>query len=158
VRALQRQAKAATHALTEREARITTAPDLTILLPLEKRETSAVRRSLQDLLSRHAVPRAIADDVVLSAQEACNNVIVHSHDGGGGIQISAWCRDHRVCVEVRDHGQGFDAARIDHVRTPAPYRTHGRGLFLIYNLMDDVEVRSGSGGTVVRMWKRTRTA
>ena len=38
---------------------------------------------------------------------------------------------------------------------PDPLCTRGRGLFLIYHLMDDVEVCSGGGGTVVRMWKRT---
>lgn len=134
------------------------APELTLLLTLEKREIASVRRSLRSLLARHAVPPTIADDIVLSTQEACNNVIVHSQDGSGGIQISASCRDHRVCVEVRDHGQGFDAERIDPTRTPDPFLSGGRGLFLIYNLMDDVEVCSGGGGTVVRMSKRTRTA
>lgn len=135
-----------------------TAADLTIVLPLEKREVGSVRRSLRELLSRGSVPRTIADDIVLSTQEACNNVIVHGRDGGGGIRVTASLRDHRVFVEVRDHGRGFDATRIRPDRMPEPLCPGGRGLFLIYHLMDDVEVRSGSGGTVVRMSKRTRTA
>ena len=134
------------------------APELTLLLPMQKREIASVRRSLHTLLARHAVPSAIADDIVLSTQEACNNVLVHSQDGGSGIEVRASCREHSVHVEVSDHGRGFDARRIDPTRTPDPLRAGGRGLFLIYNLMDHVEVRSGSGGTVVRMSKRTRTA
>ena len=144
------------HDAANRDGR--TAADLTVVLPLEKSQVGTVRRSLRALLARQSVPRGIADDVVLSTQEACNNVIVHSGDGSGGIRVTASCTDHRVYVEVRDHGRGFDAGRIRPDRAPDPLCPRGRGLFLIYHLMDDVQVRSGSGGTVVRMWKRTPTA
>jgi serine/threonine-protein kinase RsbW len=132
------------------------ASGLTMVFPPEKREVGTVRRSLRALLARQSVPSAIADDIVLSTQEACNNVIVHGADGSGGVRVTASFSDHRVYVEVRDHGRGFDAGRIRPDRTPDPLCPRGRGLFLIYHLMDDVEVRSGSGGTVVRMSKRTR--
>jgi serine/threonine-protein kinase RsbW len=134
------------------------ASELTVVLPLEKRDVGTLRRSLHALFASHAVPRAIADDIVLSTQEACNNVIVHGGDADGDIHVTASCEDHRVYVEVRDHGRGFDlhCVRPDHA--PDPLRTNGRGLFLIHRLMDDVEVCTGSGGTVVRMWKGTRTA
>ena len=135
-----------------------TAGELTLVLPLEKRGVGTVRRRLHELLARHAVPRPIADDIVLSTQEACNNVIVHSGDCNGGIQVRASCRDHRVYVEVRDRGRGFDLRCVRPKRAPDPLRANGRGLFLIYNLMDDVEVSTGSGGTVVRMSKATREA
>jgi serine/threonine-protein kinase RsbW len=134
-----------------------TVADLTMVLPLEKREVGTVRRSLRALLARQSVPQTVAEDIVLSTQEACNNVIVHGRNGSGGIRVTASFCDHRVCVEVRDHGRGFDAGRIRPDKAPDPLCPHGRGLFLIYHLMDDVQVRSGRGGTVVRMWKRTGT-
>ena len=127
-----------------------------VVLP-QGEDVGSVRRSLRELLARHEVPRTVADDIVLSAQEACNNVIVHSRCGDG-IEVTARCLDHRVFVEVRDRGRGFDVRRMRPELTPDPQRPSGRGLFLIHRLMDDVEVRSGSDGTVVRMWKRTRTA
>ncbi len=130
--------------------------ELTLLLPSEKREIANVRRSLRALLARHDVPGTIADDVVLSTQEACNNVIVHGRNGG--LEVRARCRRDDVLVEVRDRGQGFDVRRLDPERTPDPYRPGGRGLFLIYHLMDHVEVRSGRAGTLVRMSKSMREA
>jgi serine/threonine-protein kinase RsbW len=129
-----------------------------MVLPLEKRGVGAVRRHLHALLEHHAVPRPIADDIVLSTQEACNNVIVHGGDCDGGIQVTASCQDHRVYVEVRDRGRGFDLHCVRPGRAPDPLRATGRGLFLIYHLMDDVEVSTGSEGTVVRMWKGTHEA
>ena len=143
------------HDAANRDGR--TTADLTVVLPLEKSQVGTMRHSLQELLARRSVPRAIADDIVLSTQEACNNVIVHSGDGSGGIRVTASCGDHRVYVEVRDHGRGFDTERIRPDRAPDPLCPRGRGLFLIYHLMDDVQVRSGGEGTVVRMWKKTAT-
>jgi serine/threonine-protein kinase RsbW len=133
-----------------------TASELTLLLPSEKREIATVRRSLRALLARHAVPSAIADDVVLSTQEACNNVIVHARNGA--LEVHAHCRRHDVLVEVRDRGRGFDVRSVDPRCRPDPYGAGGRGLFLIHHLMDRVEVSSGRAGTVVRMSKLTRTA
>ena len=52
--------------------------------------------------------------------------------------------------------QGDIVAEIDDEAVPDPLVTHGRGLFLIYHLMDKVEVRSPATGrgTLVRMAKR----
>jgi anti-sigma regulatory factor (Ser/Thr protein kinase) len=131
--------------------------EITLVLAPRKDDVGAVRRSLRELLSHHHIPPTVANDVVLSAQEACNNVIVHSRCSDG-IEITARCLDHRVYVEVRDRGHGFDVTRMRPKRTPDPLCPRGRGLFIIHSLMDDVEVRSDSDGTIVRMWKRTRTA
>lgn len=131
--------------------------EITLVLAPQEGDVGDVRRSLRELLARHEIAQSVASDIVLSAQEACNNVIVHSRCGGG-IEITARCLDHRVFVEVRDRGRGFDVSHVRPRRTPDPLRTRGRGLFLIHRLMDDVEVHSSSDGTVVRMWKRTRTA
>lgn len=134
-----------------------TPSEITLVLAPQDGTAGSVRRSLHELLARHEIPRSVANDVVLSAQEACNNVIIHGR-GSDGIEITVRCLDHRVFVEVRDRGRGFDVSRVRPELTPDPLRPCGRGLFLIHRLMDDVEVRSGSDGTVVRMSKRTRTA
>jgi serine/threonine-protein kinase RsbW len=58
-----------------------------------------------------------------------------------------------MLIVVRDPGPGFDPAAI-----PSPtvgqniYRHHGRGIYLINQLMD--EVSFDKGGTEIRMRKR----
>jgi anti-sigma regulatory factor (Ser/Thr protein kinase) len=71
----------------------------------------------------------------------------------------------RVSVTICDDGCGFDIDALDVRSRPDPQSAHGRGLFLIHHLMDEVEVRShaavrgaaGRGaagpGTLVRMVK-----
>ncbi len=53
---------------------------------------------------------------------------------------------------VRDLGPGFDSASIPSpIRGEQVYSSHGRGIFLINELMD--EVHFDRGGTEIRMRK-----
>jgi serine/threonine-protein kinase RsbW len=70
------------------------------------------------------------------------------------VQCTVACDDTRgMLLVVRDPGQGFDPASL-----PSPiqghnlFSEHGRGLYLINQLMDDV--RYERGGTEIHMVKR----
>ena len=95
----------------------------------------------------------MADDVVLATDEACINAILHSR-ASGRLRVRAHVVNRRLWIEVRDGGRGFAAESVDR-RTPVdPLAAHGRGLFLITHLMDDVRIESHPGvGTVVEMLK-----
>jgi len=93
-------------------------------------------------------------DIVLACDEALINAFMHSGDVEGHIEVCADVHDHRILLTVRDRGCGFDLGTRDVVDIPDPLLTHGRGLFLVHALMDEVDIRSGAGGTLVRMVKR----
>jgi anti-sigma regulatory factor (Ser/Thr protein kinase) len=126
-------------------------------LSLSMRRASArrLRASLSGYLGSNGVPRATVNEVLLAANEAFVNAFVHGGDVTGAVTVRAQVLDGRVLVEIRDRGCGFDTQAMDIVATPDPLVAHGRGLFLIYQLMDQVDVRSpGSGqGTLVSMAK-----
>jgi serine/threonine-protein kinase RsbW len=69
------------------------------------------------------------------------------------VQVSVGCDEDRgMIIMVRDPGSGFDPDKI-----PNPllgenlYASHGRGIYLINQLMD--EVRYEKGGTEIWMRK-----
>ncbi len=88
--------------------------------------------------------------------EACLNAMEH----GGGMVFVRLTREDldppRLCIEVEDHGQGFDP---DADPVHGSSRVHGCvakrgwGLTLIRELMDEVQISSNPGKTLVRMWK-----
>lgn len=89
--------------------------------------------------------------------EACLNAMEH---GGGRVTVRLTGDDDgersRMVVEVEDSGVGFDPATAPrnsatHVLGCASKR--GWGLTLISELMDEVEIESTPGRTVVRMSK-----
>jgi serine/threonine-protein kinase RsbW len=95
-------------------------------------------------------------EVETSLREALANAVRYGceHNPGKTIQVSVACDSARgVLIVVRDPGPGFDPAQV-----PSPiagdclYSHHGRGIYLINQLMDHVEY--GHGGTEIRMIKR----
>lgn len=95
-------------------------------------------------------------EVEMALREALANAVIHGCKGDPTKKIQFWvgCDHERgMLIVVRDPGDGFDPASI-----PSPvlgervYSEHGRGIFLINQLMD--EVRFERGGTEIRMRKR----
>ena len=94
-------------------------------------------------------------DIEVALREALLNAVVHGNreDPSKHIYLRVRCRaDGEVAMAIRDEGAGFE---IDSVPDPtAPEQlvsTHGRGIYLMRALMDEVSFEEG--GTVVQMRK-----
>ena len=94
------------------------------------------------------------DDILLCLQEAMKNAVRFSKSDRD-MDIAVTVLDHGVHVVVRDHGVGFADLPTTKSRRPEPMAGSGRGLFLIMQLMDEVEITSNRGADV-RMLKRLR--
>ena len=93
------------------------------------------------------------DDVHLALEEALMNALVHGckEDPDKEIQCCVGCEEDKgMLIIVRDPGPGFDPASV-----PSPvvgqniFSEHGRGIFLINQMVD--EVKFEKGGTEIRM-------
>ena len=91
--------------------------------------------------------------------EACLNAMEH---GGGGVTVRLTGEAghdggrSKMVVEVEDRGVGFDPAtapRNNASQVLGCASKRGWGLTLIHELMDNVEIESRPGRTVVRMSK-----
>ncbi len=95
-------------------------------------------------------------EIRLAVSEALANAVLHGckSDPTKEVNICVECDPERgMLVIVRDPGSGFDPAQV-----PSPvegeqiYRGGGRGVYLINQLMDEVEYHRG--GTEIRMVKK----
>jgi len=89
--------------------------------------------------------------------EACLNAIEH---GGGQMVVRLSGEDYgdppQLVIEVEDNGEGFDPATAPSnaaSRVLGCASKRGWGLTLIRELMDEVQIRSEPGQTLVRMCK-----
>jgi len=94
--------------------------------------------------------------VEIALREALANAIIHGNHENPGKQVYVRCRckPDEVSIAVKDEGRGFDLNKI--ADPTAPENTgsvHGRGIYLMKALMD--EVRFEEGGVVVHMRKST---
>ncbi|MBJ7453583.1 MAG: ATP-binding protein, partial [Blastococcus sp.] len=82
----------------------------------------------------------------LAAEELATNSVQH---GGGGGSLAMWRTDDAAVVEFSDSGRLTEPllGRLP----PGTDRSSGRGLYLVNQLCDLVQVRSGAWGTTVRV-------
>lgn len=94
-----------------------------------------------------------AFQVRLAMSEAVTNAIVHgSRSGRDSIGLQAREESGALVFEVRD--SGADAAPRRPNPEPAALAEGGRGLELVGMVMDEVDLRRGSEGSVLRFVKR----
>lgn len=125
-------------------------------LPEPPADATALRFGRDDLERVRTVVMACAEraeldagraaDLLLAVNEAAANSVLHA--GGGGV-LRAWRTDGRLTCEVRD--RGYIADPLAGRRLPDPAAPGGRGLWLMQQLCDLVETRTGHAGTAVRL-------
>lgn len=95
-------------------------------------------------------------EIRLALSEALTNAVEHGckQDPTKKVEVCVECDPERgMLVIVRDPGEGFDPSQL-----PSPvegeqlYRSRGRGVYLINQIMDEVHYRKG--GTEIVMIKK----
>lgn len=90
----------------------------------------------------------------VALSEALSNAILRGNAEGNGkhVRVTAVVNDDAVVFDIADEGPDFDmvAERIDPTTPENVMREQGRGLFLMYRLMDQVE-HIRDHGNVVRL-------
>ena len=92
------------------------------------------------------------DNMAIAITELVNNGIIHANkqDPNKNVTIQVEYRKDRVIVTIIDEGDGFNPEEIDNPTDPENlWKQNGRGVFLVKNLIDEVEIVSSSGGTKV---------
>jgi serine/threonine-protein kinase RsbW len=95
-------------------------------------------------------------EVELALREALANAIIHGCKGDKekNIQLCVACDPQGgLLIVVRDEGPGFDPHKVHSpLHGENIFSDHGRGIYLINQLMD--EVTFDKGGTEIRMRKK----
>ena len=97
-------------------------------------------------------------DLQLAVEEACCNVFEHAYeDEPGALQLRFEVRARDVVITVLDQGQPFEPDAIPPVDVSVPLEDRpigGLGIYLIQQLMDEVQYVFSTGGNTLRMVKR----
>jgi serine/threonine-protein kinase RsbW len=99
------------------------------------------------------------EDIETALREGLANAVTHGNQEDPQKRVYVGCRGgtDEVSIVIRDEGQGFDISEVPDPTTPDNIEaSHGRGIYLMKALMD--EVRFERGGTVVYMRKSRRKA
>src|SRR5689334_11268719 len=124
-------------------------------LPSDLALMNGVLEYLQERVAKLGLIRPERSNLFVALDEAFVNAVKHGNknDPTKLVRITAELTPQEASFTVEDEGEGFDIKQIPDPCDPANlFRTSGRGVLLIYNIMDEVEYNAQ--GNRVKMVKR----
>jgi serine/threonine-protein kinase RsbW len=127
-----------------------------VTLAADRKAVDPVVTQVMDTIREMKCLDGKEDAIELALQEALANAVVHGakEDPSKVVECLVACDEQRgVIIIVRDPGSGFNPEAIPACTVGENvYSNHGRGIFLINQLMD--EVKFHKNGTEIHMVKR----
>lgn len=111
--------------------------------------------ALRSAVAAHAdhlgLPADRLADLVLAAHELAANAVRH---GGGRGRLKLWRADGALTCAVSDGGTGLAHPETAGMTRPDPRSAGGRGIWLVRQLCDTVDIRTGPTGTTITVTLR----
>jgi anti-sigma regulatory factor (Ser/Thr protein kinase) len=107
----------------------------------------AVRRTMSTFAGDVGLPSARAEELVFAVNEVTANAVLH---GRPPATLRAWNPQDELVVEITDAGDGITDVLAGQI-APSPTALGGRGLWLVRQLCDAVEVCSDERGCHVTL-------
>ena len=127
-------------------------------LPANARYLNVLAVCIGEMLSRvdgMSDPQQTIYNIQLAVHEGCTNIVDHAYvDEDGRITVNlmlGWSPPH-IIVELHDNGRSFDPSSIAEPNFDEP-QVRGYGLFLMRQIMDEVEYDAQPGHNIWRMIK-----
>ncbi len=117
-------------------------------------ELKKIEKAIREFSRVNKLGEDIQYRLLVAATEAVNNAMLHGNkmDERKKIFFSCCIYKSKIVVRVRDSGQGFDPHSLpDPTTKDNLLKEHGRGVFLIFALMDEVKFRRLKHGHVIEM-------
>lgn len=130
----------------------------TLDIPAEVSTLHQVRLFVEEITREAGLDEGDRAAFELAITEAVSNAIRHGSPRGAEdrVRVSVVEEASRIVVTICDQGCGFVPVRIT-LPDPHSFTDHGRGLYLIHALVDEVEY-TRRDGTIVRLVKKKKAA
>jgi anti-sigma regulatory factor (Ser/Thr protein kinase) len=118
-------------------------------LPFDARGLPTIRKRVREAAGRAGLSSERADDFVFAVNEVAANAIRHG-DGTGTVTL--WSEPPRLVCELGDSGRIEDPL-VGRTK-PTAEQLAGRGMWIVHELCDLVQVRSSASGNTIRLTQR----
>jgi serine/threonine-protein kinase RsbW len=129
-----------------------------ITLAAEVESLQAFRKFITDCCAKYDLPGDTVLKLKLAVDEACTNIIEHGYKGmdPGSIILSFRIESDRILVQLTDFGHVFEPAEAPKPDLEAALEDRplgGMGLYLIYQMMDNIDYESSEDGNTLTFTK-----
>ncbi len=125
-----------------------------IQFPSKIENISIIERLVVELTQQNQIHSEIYGNMLVSMVEAVNNAIIHGNklDESKSVKVEYELNDNLFTFSVKDDGDGFDFKNLPDPTAPENLeKPHGRGIFLISHLVDELHFEDNGSKLCVKI-------
>lgn len=114
---------------------------------------SIVENLIDELSEKHNIGTEVYGNILIAIVEAVTNCIIHGNklDANKSVFVSYLVNDKEIQFNVKDEGNGFDYKAVPDPTQPINVeKPHGRGVFLMMHLSDEMEFNEEGTEVIMR--------
>jgi serine/threonine-protein kinase RsbW len=123
-----------------------------LVIPSDFANLPKVEQFIISLCKRAKLNDDQSDNMAIAITELVNNAIIHANKQNPekNVTIRVFYKENCVVVAIIDEGPGFNPEQVANPTDPQNlWKQNGRGLFLVRNLIDEVEINPSPEGTEI---------
>lgn len=125
--------------------------------PAKAENIAIAEKMIDEVCKENDVHESLYGNILIALTEAVNNAIHHGNrlDPHKSVKLSYEVREKDIVFLITDEGPGFDHENLPDPTDPENIeKPHGRGVFLMKALAEEVEFED-NGSSVVMTFSRT---
>lgn len=122
--------------------------------PSKIENINLVEKLVDEITQQYNINSEVYGNMLVSMVEAVNNAIIHGNklDESKLVQIEYEINNGELFFSVKDEGNGFDYRNIPDPTAPENLeKPHGRGIFLISHLVDELKFEDNGSKICVKL-------
>ena len=127
-----------------------------IVIPSDQEFLSDIDMFVEGTLRGLGISESIVADIAISVSELVNNAIIHGNKFARDKTVTVKLKHNggTLTISVTDQGTGFDPGHVpDPLAQENLLKEVGRGIFIVRQLMDNVEITATPHGTTIAITK-----
>ena len=131
----------------------------TITIPSSHDFLTDVDMFVEGILNGYQIDESVLADIAISVSELVNNAISHGNAKRRDktVTVSVSKNGDNVSITIADQGGGFNPKDIaDPLADENLLKDTGRGFFIVRSLMNDVDIKTTSEGTLITITKSVK--
>ncbi len=128
----------------------------TIAIPSDQEFLSDIDMFIEGTLRGLGISESIVADIAISVSELVNNAIIHGNKYARDKSVTVKLAHNAgsLTISVTDQGTGFDVGHVpDPLAQENLLKEVGRGIFIVRQLMDNVDITATPQGTTIAITK-----
>lgn len=125
-----------------------------IQFPSKIENISIIERLVDELTQQYQINSEIYGNMLVSMVEAVNNAIIHGNklDESKSVKVEYEIENGVFTFSIKDEGNGFDYKSLPDPTAPENIeKPHGRGIFLISHLVDELSFEDNGSKLCVKI-------